>query len=78
MIYNVLKAKNYNLDAENKYAFSDSDQMSDYSKDAVAILAGAGIINGVGDNKFAPMQNATRAEAAKLISAVDKLLSYGG
>ena len=47
--------------------FADENEISDYAKDAVKKLAMAGIINGVGENRFAPTANATRAEAAVMI-----------
>lgn len=50
-----------------KLDFSDSSDISSYAKSAVSYLSGAGIINGVGDNIFAPKANATRAQAAKMI-----------
>ena len=48
--------------------FSDTAEIAAYAADAVAALQSAGIINGVGDGRFAPNENATRAEAAKLIA----------
>jgi len=66
MIYNALKYKNSVL-TDEKDGFSDSEKIADYAKTAVRYLAGAGIINGMGDGSFAPDNNATRAEAAVLI-----------
>lgn len=50
--------------------FSDSEQISEYAKDAVSALSGAGIINGMGDGSFAPKSNATRAQTAKIIAGI--------
>ncbi len=72
VIYRALKANGYTFTTEKK-EFADADQIKDYSLEAVGILAAEGILNGVGDNMFAPNRNATRAEAAKLIEALDKL-----
>ena len=47
--------------------FDDSFDISEYAREAVRILAGAGIINGMDENNFAPRANATRAQAAQLI-----------
>lgn len=47
--------------------FSDDESMSDYAKTSIYSLKGMGIINGVGDNRFNPLGNATRAETAKMI-----------
>lgn len=49
------------------FAFVDEDNISDYAKDAVSIMAANGIINGIGDGTFAPLSNMTRVQAAKLL-----------
>ncbi|MBR5508057.1 MAG: S-layer homology domain-containing protein [Clostridia bacterium] len=54
------------LSDESK-AFSDEESFSDYSKDAIKILSGNGIVNGVGDNIFSPKSNINRASCAFLI-----------
>lgn len=46
---------------------ADIEETADYAKDAVIALYQAGIINGVGDGRFAPADTATRAQAAKII-----------
>lgn len=53
--------------------FEDSNFISDYAKEAVLSMAQLGIINGY-DNKFHPKKNLTRAECAKLIYEVYKIL----
>ena len=52
---------------ENHAEFSDDEMISDYAKDAVYTLRGAEIINGLSDKEFAPLENATRSQAAKMI-----------
>lgn len=47
--------------------FADAAQIGDYAKSAVKALYCAEILNGVGDNRFAPQDTATRAMAAKTI-----------
>ncbi len=47
--------------------FSDKNDISAYALTAVRYFSSKGIINGIGNNLFAPKKNATRAEAAKLI-----------
>lgn len=47
--------------------FADFADVADYAKEAVSYMAGAGIINGMGENLFAPLEPATRAQAAKMI-----------
>ena len=47
--------------------FSDSDAVSSWAVNSVNIVKNLGIMNGVGGNKFAPKDTATRAMAAKVI-----------
>lgn len=51
-------------DGEN---FKDDGDISHYAKASVYTMKNLGIINGVGDNMFAPKDNANRAMAAKII-----------
>ena len=44
-------------------AFADDKDISDWSKDSVYFMAANGIINGVGNNKFAPKNVTTEEEA---------------
>ena len=60
-----------NLGAEKSIRFTDDDAISSYAKRAVNVLANAGIINGVGENTFAPKAPVTRAEAAKAVYEID-------
>ncbi len=50
-----------------KDVFYDSNEISDYAKSAVFALYEKGIVLGDGDGTFAPLRNATRAEAAQMI-----------
>lgn len=52
---------------ESKTVFADENAISDWAKESVKKLHGSGFINGRGDNLFAPSDNITRAESAKLI-----------
>ncbi len=53
---------------ETKYTpFGDDSEISDYAKDAIYTLKAYGIISGKSDNEFAPLSQATRAEAATMI-----------
>lgn len=47
--------------------FTDDDSISEYAKDAVAVLKGLEIVNGYEDGSFNPKGLCTRAEAAKII-----------
>jgi hypothetical protein len=57
-----------------KTAFADDSKIAPYAKDAVYKMQQAGIIGGKGSNTFDPLGNATRAEAAKMISVLIELL----
>ena len=52
--------------AESK-TFDDAESISDYAQNAVDALVKGGIINGMSDTEFAPLNNATRAQAAKIL-----------
>jgi hypothetical protein len=54
--------------------FADSGQIADYAADAVAMMQKAGIISGKGNNLFAPLDNATRAEAAKMLAFLLRIM----
>jgi len=47
--------------------FADNDEIADYAKEAVSRLYTAGAINGMGENMFVPLGQATRAQCAQLI-----------
>ena len=72
MIYNVMKLYDPSLQDNMSSKFDDFEEISDYAKEAVGCLVYRGIINGVGDNMFAPKATATRAQAALLVYAIVK------
>lgn len=47
--------------------FGDDSDIADYAKDAVYEMRTAGIVNGVSERQFAPLENAERAQAAKVV-----------
>ncbi|MBR0366200.1 MAG: S-layer homology domain-containing protein, partial [Clostridia bacterium] len=47
--------------------FADAASIADYAKPSVDTLVKGGIINGMSDTEFAPLANATRAQAAKIL-----------
>ncbi|MBO5369515.1 MAG: S-layer homology domain-containing protein, partial [Clostridia bacterium] len=55
------------LTSTSSSAFADASDISAYAKDAVASLRAAGIVNG-SENKFLPLSNITRGEAAVMFS----------
>lgn len=72
LAYRVLKVKNKEVSLAD-CDFSDNNSISDWAITAVYALKNAGIINGVSQTEFAPLKNATRAEAAVIIS---RLMAY--
>ncbi len=62
-------------DGSGAAPFSDDKEISSYAKTAVYSMVGAEIINGIGNNRFAPKQTATRSQAAKIIHL---LMEYKG
>lgn len=54
----------------DKVDFADNSSISSYAADAVASMQQAGIISEKGANNFAPKDNATRAEACKILAMV--------
>ncbi len=53
--------------------FTDGASISDYAKEGITAMQKAGIINGMGDNTFAPKAMCNRAMAAKVISSLLRL-----
>lgn len=69
IIYRFATYSGYDMNVENAdlSAFSDSENISDYAKDAVGYLVGKGIMNGKGAGELAPRDKATRAEVATML-----------
>lgn len=61
--------------SENTESFSDASAISKYAQEAVSNMQSNGFIQGMGDGSFAPMQSATRAQAAVIIK---RILDYIG
>ncbi len=57
--------------------FDDWMQIPVYARDSVAALCGTKLIQGVGNNCFAPMDSATRAEAAVAIYRIYQFMNEG-
>lgn len=73
MIYRGLQALNYEGQGVN-LIFTDSEQISEYAKEAIGVLVSEGVLSGYEDNSFKPYGEATRAEAAKIIYGAAMLL----
>ena len=74
IIYRMLKNKGIELPAA-ELIFADAEQISDYAKEAIAHLAGNGLVNGTGNNFYNPTGTATRAEAAQILYNVLSLIN---
>ncbi len=73
MLYRTFQLLGIEL-PEGTNAFTDSSDIADYAKVAVSALEKQGIINGMGDGTFAPANNATRAQSAKVIYSMMEVL----
>lgn len=69
----IVRAGGISPDSQAKLAFSDAKDIPAWAVPYVAAAVDAGLVSGVGNNRFAPQQTATRAEAVTLII---KLLEY--
>lgn len=67
IVYRILSANNTVREKNAYISFDDSGEISTYALSAVSTLTREGILNGVGDNKFAPKSTATRAMVAVMI-----------
>ena len=54
----------------NELKFTDADKVAEYAVPYVALLSELGYVNGYEDGSFAPTNNITRAEAAKIIAGI--------
>ena len=54
--------------------FQDGAEIASYAQDAVGAMTKLGVINGMGDNTFAPGAYATRAQLAKVIYVMMEVL----
>lgn len=68
ILYNAMKVKGMAVvDNRNYKSFDDEAEVSSYATEAVKELFEMGCINGVGDEKFSPKTNSSRAMAAQMI-----------
>lgn len=75
LLYRAALAVNARLEGqENGADFSDELQISAYAKEAVKELQQTGLISGMGQGKFAPQGNATRAQAAVILERMYRLI----
>ncbi|QJD84616.1 endo-1,4-beta-xylanase [Cohnella herbarum] len=69
MTYRALSAAGLKLQPiKEAAAFSDAKVIAGYAQESVAAMQRAGIVEGMADNKFAPMATANRAQAAVILN----------
>ncbi|MCR4431546.1 MAG: S-layer homology domain-containing protein [Tepidanaerobacteraceae bacterium] len=75
MAYRIAQLVKANLNTNaSVIQFTDKSDISPYAVDAVIAMQNAGVINGVGDSRFLPKGQATRAQAATIICRLFNLV----
>ena len=72
---NLLEYKKGSIQKKENMPFTDSENISDWAKEAVLKAYSADIINGNDNNEFNPKNNASRAEACKILSIVYEMMT---
>ena len=67
--WSIAEDEKFIIPYEKPPVFADDDKISDWAKDSVYFMASNGIINGVGENKFAPSNTTTEEEATGYANA---------
>lgn len=73
LLYRVLNRYDDKQETTAK-TFADDAAIADYAREAVSYMSGLGIINGTDNNRFEPKAFATRAQVAKLVYEMTKIL----
>ena len=78
--WEIAKDAQFKLEYTKGEKFADDAEVSDWAKDSVYFMSSKSIINGVGENKFAPKNNASREQAiiiATRMAGLDITLADG-
>ncbi|MDO5707548.1 MAG: S-layer homology domain-containing protein [Andreesenia angusta] len=68
MVTNYIKSYNVNIrESDYQKYFHDENEIAPWAYDSVMFLANHEILNGMGDGRFAPKENTSRAQAAQII-----------
>ena len=67
ILYRAVRYSEVSLYKVSEQVFTDAEEIADYAGEAVDALAGAKVINGMGDGTFMPRKTSTRAEAAVML-----------
>ncbi len=73
VLYRAAQKKGYVFNTQ-KTDFADFASINQYAQEAVSYLAGVKVINGMGNNMFAPSESATRAQTAQMVMKMAQLL----
>ncbi len=73
MITRTIEKLGITIEETEVDAFADNNKVSDYATEAVEYMKSIGLIEGY-NNEYRPLDNLTRAEAAKVISELLKLI----
>jgi len=76
MLNRFFNCYSYTFDTLEKAPFADDAEISDWAKNDVYTLYNIGLINGIGDNIFAPKQFATRVQCATIIVNTNKKTAF--
>ncbi len=77
IISNVAEYIGFELGTGSSYQFKDVDEISESAVKQVNLLNAVGIVEGFEDGTFRPKQNATRAEACKILYTFINLVETG-
>ncbi len=74
ILYRIVESRQIDIkEAENKN-FSDEGLISEYAANGIKALTAAGVVSGYENGEFKPHNSITRAETAKIISGLLKLI----
>lgn len=73
-IYRFIKVYLYKTEQVKKPADKFTDKCSDYANQAIEFMRTSGVVSGREKGKFAPKENATRAEVAAILVRLQKLI----
>ncbi len=74
MLNNYLKYKGIDAPGDNTEPFADDSKIGSWAYEAVYIIKNAGIVSGMGENKFEPRGKATRAQVAQMMMKFDEFM----
>ncbi|MCI8331873.1 MAG: S-layer homology domain-containing protein [Clostridiales bacterium] len=77
-LYRFAAKAGIELEAIRELHFNDMDRVSSWAKAPVQTMANAGVVGGVGGNRFAPADTATRAEVAQIMKTFCAALQRAG